>query len=190
MNNLVIDNIRSSLGRTIQSPLSLRPEIYGPRLPESVDSEVARFLDEIKKLSGVGQKLFSVGITSALKSLVAEQNIHKATVWNTVHLKQLGIADTLQTLGVEIVSSNADKHEIAQCDLGITEADYLLPETGTLVLRFLLRSRVQFLLCRVCTWQLSALKCCAQICIKCLRKLKIAITWCLSLVPAELRISS
>ncbi len=36
---------------------------------------------------------------------------------------------------MELVSPNANKHEMALCDLGITEADYLLPETGTLVLR-------------------------------------------------------
>lgn len=135
MTNPVIENVRRSLGRTAQTPLSLRPAIYEPRLPESVDSEIARFLDEVKKLSGVGQKLTPTDIASTLKSLVAEQNIHKAAVWNTDHLKQLGIADTLRSLGVELVSPNADKHEIAQCDLGITEADYLLPETGTLVLR-------------------------------------------------------
>lgn len=135
MTNPIIDNIRRSLGRTAQSSLSLRPAIYKPRLPESVDSESERFLDEIKKLSGVGQKLAPADIGSALKTLVTEQNIHKATVWNTAHLKQLGIANTLRSLGVGLVSPNADKHEIAQCDLGITEADYLLPETGTLVLR-------------------------------------------------------
>jgi hypothetical protein len=37
--------------------LSLRPAIYESRQPESVDSEIERFLGEIKKLSGVGQKL-------------------------------------------------------------------------------------------------------------------------------------
>ena len=36
---------------------------------------------------------------------------------------------------MDLVSPNADKHEMAKCDLGITEADFLLPETGTLVLR-------------------------------------------------------
>ena len=135
MTNPVIENVRRSLGRTAQTPLSRRPAIYEPRLPESVDAEITRFLDEIKKLSGVGQKLSPAGTFDALKTLVAEQKIQKATVWNKAHLKRLGIADTLQSLGVELVSPNADKHEIAQCDLGITEADYLLPETGTLVLR-------------------------------------------------------
>jgi L-lactate dehydrogenase complex protein LldG len=134
MTNPVIENIRRSLGRTAQTPLSRRPAIYAPRLPESADSESERFLDEIKKLSGVGQKLSPADITSALKSLVAEQNIHKATAWETPHLRQLGITEILNSLGVELISPNANKHEMAQCDLGITEAEYLLPETGTLVL--------------------------------------------------------
>ncbi len=135
MTNPIIENIRHSLGRTVQSPLGLRPDIYEPRLPESIDSEIARFLDEVKKLSGVGQKLSPADIDSTLKTLVAEQNIRKATVWGTPHLRQLGITKILNSLGVEIVSPNASKHEMALCDLGITEADYLLPETGTLVLK-------------------------------------------------------
>ena len=135
MTNPVLDNIRRSLGRTVQSPISLRPDILKPRLPESLDSEAERFLSEVKKLSGIGQKLSASDINSAMKTLVAEQSIHKATVWNTPHLQQLQITNYLSALGVELVSPNADKHEMALCDLGITEADYLLPETGTIVLR-------------------------------------------------------
>jgi L-lactate dehydrogenase complex protein LldG len=135
MTNPVIDNIRRSLGRTAQTPLSPRPAIYESRLAEPLDVEVERFLEEIKKLSGVGQKLSYADIDSTLKTLVEEQNIQKATVWETPHLKQLGIAEILNSLDVELISPNANKHEMAQCDLGITEADYLLPETGTLVLK-------------------------------------------------------
>lgn len=134
MSNPVIDNIRKALGRTDQTPLSLRPDIYKPRLPESVDSEVGQFLGEIKKLSGVGQRLAPAGIESAVKALLAEQTVHKATVWNTSYLKQLRVGASLASLGVELISPDADKHEMAGCDLGVTEADFLLPETGTLVL--------------------------------------------------------
>jgi L-lactate dehydrogenase complex protein LldG len=134
MTNPILDNIRRSLGRTAQTSLSLRPAIYEPRLPESLDSETERFLSEVKKLSGVGQRLFSSDIDSALKTLVTEQNIRKAAVWNMPHLQHLQITNYLSSFGVELVSPNASKHEMAQCDLGITEADYLLPETGTLVL--------------------------------------------------------
>lgn len=134
MSNPVIDNIRRSLGHTAQTPLSQRPDIYKPRQAGSTDSEIQLFLDEIKKLSGVGQRIAPGGIAEALKTLVAENNIHKATIWDTLWLNQLQITDHLASLGVEIVSPTAEKHEIAQCDLGITEADYLLPETGTIVL--------------------------------------------------------
>ncbi len=133
--NPILENIRKALGRDDQSPIGQRPAIYPSRIPESVDSEIEHFLDEVKKLSGVAQKISSAQVKSALKTLVAEQNIRKATVWNTPHLNQLQITNTLSSLGVELVSPNADKHEMALCDLGITEADYLLPETGTLVLR-------------------------------------------------------
>jgi L-lactate dehydrogenase complex protein LldG len=135
MSNPVLENIRRSLGRTPHSAPKLRPDILKPRLPESVDSEVERFLSEVDKLSGKAQKLPPSEIASSLRELIAEQKIRKATVWNTPHLDQLQITDHLSTLGVELVSPNGDKHTIAQCDLGVTEADYLLPETGTLVLR-------------------------------------------------------
>jgi L-lactate dehydrogenase complex protein LldG len=134
MTNPVIDNIRRSLGRIAQTPIAPRPAIYESRQAELLESEAERFLVEIKKLSGVGQKLVSSDIDSSLKTLVAEQNIHKATAWETPYLRQLGITEILNTLGVELISPNADKHEMAQCDLGITEADFLLPETGTIVL--------------------------------------------------------
>jgi len=135
LSNPILENIRRSLGRTAQTPIDPRPTIYGSRQPKSLDSEADRFLDEIRKLSGVPQKLSSPELDSALKTLISEQNIHKATVWETPQLRQLGITEILNSLGVELVSPNAGKHEMAACDLGITEADYLLPETGTLVLK-------------------------------------------------------
>ena len=134
MTNPVIENIRSALGRTAQAPLSPRPAIYESRQPESPDSEIETFLKEIQKLSGVRQKLLPSEIDAALKALVQDQNIRKATAWETPHLKRLGVTEILNSLGVELVSLHASKHEMALCDLGITEADYLLPETGTLVL--------------------------------------------------------
>jgi L-lactate dehydrogenase complex protein LldG len=135
MTHPVIDNIRRSLGRTAQTALSRRPAIHESRPAGSTDSEIETFLNEIRKLSGVGQKLSPSEIDAALKTLVQEQDIHKATVWETSHLRRLGVTEILNALGVELVSPNASKHEMAHCDLGITEADFLLPETGTIVLR-------------------------------------------------------
>lgn len=135
MTNPVIENIRRSLGRTAQTPLSPRPAISESRQPESKDAEIEKFLNEVRKLSGVGQKLSPSEIEAALKTLVEEQKIKKATAWETPSLRQLGVREILNSLGVVLVSPNARKEEMALCDLGITEADFLLPETGTLGLR-------------------------------------------------------
>jgi L-lactate dehydrogenase complex protein LldG len=141
MSNPIIDNIRHSLGHTAPisspqgAPLSLRPAIYPSRGPESTDSEMERFLNEIKLLSGVGQRIAPAEIAQALRTLVSECNVRKATLWHTLLFEKLGIQTTLLDLGVDVVSPIASKHEMALCDLGITEADFLLPETGTIVLR-------------------------------------------------------
>lgn len=135
MSNPVLENIRRSLGRTAQTPLGPRPAIYEARQPEVMDSEALRFLEEVKKLSGVGESLSPADLDHALTTLVHEQNIRKATVWESPALRQLGVTEILNSLGVELIAPNAGKHVMALCDLGVTEADYLLPETGTLVLR-------------------------------------------------------
>jgi L-lactate dehydrogenase complex protein LldG len=135
MTNPVIDNIRRSLGRSAQTPLSQRPAIYPARQPESAAAEIENFLEEVRKLSGVAEKLKTEDVAEALATLVAEQNIRRATFWPSPFFEQLGLEAALHALDVEIVPPTAGKHELALCDLGITEADYLLPETGTLVLR-------------------------------------------------------
>jgi L-lactate dehydrogenase complex protein LldG len=134
MTSPVIENIRRALGRTNETPVTPPPAIHEARPSQSVDSETETFLSEIKKLSGVGRRLSPSDVDAELKALIDEQNIHRATVWKTPQLRQMRISEILNSLGVELVSPNADKHELAACDLGITEADYLLPETGTLVL--------------------------------------------------------
>lgn len=135
MTNPVLENIRRSLGRAAQTPLSPRPAIYPSRQPKSTEAEIERFLEEIRKLSGIAETLSLNSVPEALKALVSGQNIRKATAWNTPFLNQLQITNHLSALGIELVSPTASKHDLALCDLGITEADYLLPETGTLVLK-------------------------------------------------------
>ncbi len=56
-------------------------------------------------------------------------------MWATPRLQELDFGKQLRALGVELVPPNAGKYKLAECDLGITEADFLLPETGTVALR-------------------------------------------------------
>lgn len=130
----ILGTIRRSLGRKPGLMDGNRPPILPPRQPGSQDIEIDTLLHEIEKLSGVTRRLSPAGIDEALESLVKEQDVKKATLWPTKGLAQLGLSARLRSLGVELISPCADKHEMALCDLGITEVDFALPETGTLAL--------------------------------------------------------
>jgi L-lactate dehydrogenase complex protein LldG len=134
MTNPVIEHIRQSLNKRKNSPLGLRPAVLQPRQAGGIEDEIQLFLEEVEKLSGHGQILADDEIADALKKLVREENIRKAALWQTPMLIQLGVEHMLDRLGVTIVPPGAGKWAIAECDLGVTEAECLLPETGTIVL--------------------------------------------------------
>jgi L-lactate dehydrogenase complex protein LldG len=130
-----IENIRRALVRSEQGLSQPRPAILAPRNWPTIDSQCESFLEEVRNVSGVTQKITPQTVSAALKTLVFDNNIHKAAVWQTAWFKELGIENTLRELEVELVAPTADKRDLALCDLGVTSAEYLLPETGTLVLR-------------------------------------------------------
>ncbi len=134
MSNPVLDDVRRALGRTPASLISLPPSIYPPRQPGPEKAEIDRLLAEIRLLSGEAQTLPAAGIPAALQDLVARHSVKTATLWATDLIKQLNLAACLRELGVDLIPAQAGKHALAKCDLGVTEADFALPETGTLAL--------------------------------------------------------
>lgn len=133
MSNPVIESVRKALGN--ETKTGDRPPVLAPRKAGDAEAEINIFMQELTKLSGVGLRLERGEIGQALKDLVTDQKILRATAWGTPLLKELEVEGQLGKLGVEMVSPNANKFEMAGCDLGITEAEYLLPETGTMVLK-------------------------------------------------------
>jgi L-lactate dehydrogenase complex protein LldG len=128
----VINSVRKALGRSVNSPLVPYAGEYVPRNAGRVELELDLFLKEISVLSGLGQRVTAAGVANAMQSLVNEERVRKAVVWPTSRLSALGIVEVLRDAGIELVSPFADKHAMAECDLGVTEADFVLPETGTL----------------------------------------------------------
>jgi L-lactate dehydrogenase complex protein LldG len=135
MKAAMIDTIRRSLAANPSGDLSSRPAVYPPRQPGSTEAEIERFLAEIKLLAGEASLLPPGQIPEAIQNLVTAQAVRKAALWDTPLLNQHKVGERLQELGVELVSPKAGKRALAECDLGVTEADFALPETGTLALR-------------------------------------------------------
>ena len=132
MTHGVVDSVRKALGRSADLPVTLHAEAYVARVAERVDLEIDRFLSEISSLSGVGQRVTAAHVAETVYSLVTREQIHKAVVWPTDMLSALGIERSLREAGVDLVLPCADKSAMAECDLGVTEVDFALPETGTL----------------------------------------------------------
>jgi L-lactate dehydrogenase complex protein LldG len=134
----ILGKVRMALLRRLDEPAPPLPSSarVAPRAPGDTGAEVEMLLDEIGKLGGQTRRLTRrEEIPSALAELVKAEEIRKATLWEVAELAELGLTDILGRLGVEIVSPHVGKHQLAECDLGVTSADAALPETGTLLLR-------------------------------------------------------
>ncbi len=134
----ILARIRASLSRRPDTPVPSVPPTarVKPRAAGPTDTEIEQLFTEIGKLTGITRRLaYRDALRSALTELVQAETVHKATIWNTPELQALDVAGMLTTLGVELVSPQADKRLVAECDLGVTGVDAALPETGTLLLR-------------------------------------------------------
>jgi L-lactate dehydrogenase complex protein LldG len=128
----VIDAVRHALDREQGASVPARPALLPPRSAGAIEDEIDRLLAEVNALSGVAQRVQPDEVATCLRNLVEQEAVRRAALWNTPTLSTLGIEEHLRTLGVEVVASHADKRALARCDLGVTEADFALPETGTL----------------------------------------------------------
>jgi L-lactate dehydrogenase complex protein LldG len=129
---VILADVRAGLGRAPGAPVAARPAIPPPRALGAPDQEIERLLSEIAALKGNAQRLASADVSTALADLVRAENVRKATQWSTAGLERLGVTSCLRGLGVEIVPSDAGIKVFGDVDLGITEADFALAETGTL----------------------------------------------------------
>ena len=134
----IMRKVRASLGRGPGSPAPALPTTarVGPRAAGPLEAEIELLFAEIRKLSGIPRRLAGQeALASALAELVGAERVRKATLWSTPDLQSLEVAGMLRALGVDIVSPQAGKALVAECELGVTGVDAALPETGTLVLR-------------------------------------------------------
>ncbi len=128
---LILDDIRASLGRVASSsPIAPRPSIVPPRVAGTIEQEIEKLIQEVNALKGNARRMTRSELDDALTELVCAESVKRAVLWHTPQVQQL--EPILREGGIEIIPHDADKHTLAQADLGITEADFILPETGTI----------------------------------------------------------
>jgi len=130
--NPVLESVRRNLDRETGSSLQPRPPVLPPRQPGPIEIEIDLLVNEINKLAGSALRISCDAVGEQLEELVKTNEIKKALIWDTEWLKELRLIDCLERLGVKVIPNQADNAAQAQCDLGITEVDFALPETGSL----------------------------------------------------------
>ena len=134
----ILAKVRTSLNRSPGLPVAPVPPTarVKPRVAGAPEAEIELLFTEIGKLNGVTKRLAGRDdLKTALAELVKVEAVKKATCWTTSDLTTWDVAGSLKALGVEMVLPTADKHRVAECELGVTGVDAALPETGTLLLR-------------------------------------------------------
>ncbi|MBI3912836.1 MAG: LUD domain-containing protein [Chloroflexi bacterium] len=123
-----VSNLQSPISTPTPTPTDLPPA----RVAGTQATEIDQLIAEINALAGSARRVKEKEIENALVELIETESIRRAATWMTPGLKAWRVQETLRARGVEIIPPGADKHALASADLGITEADFLLPETGTL----------------------------------------------------------
>ena len=92
------------------------------------------FMNEITKVSGKAIILKSEDeIKDYVIRLVEEHSAKSLAIWGSDFLKQINLREFLENKGLKFAPPNS-KEEMAEADIGITEADFGIADTGTLVL--------------------------------------------------------
>jgi L-lactate dehydrogenase complex protein LldG len=131
-NNPILNRVRQNLNRSSNSPLPERPPVFPPRKQGDLLEEVNLLIEEIQKLSGVAKQVVTAELEEEINEIVLTEDIKKAVLWPTPRLNQLKIKEMLANSNVEVIPHDADKYTLASCDLGITEVDFVIPDTGTI----------------------------------------------------------
>ena len=101
---------------------------------KSIGSMLNQFLDELLNVNAEVRRVNSRDeLKSSITELVREKGITSFAMWESYYLNALGLKSLLKEEGLELRKSS-DKNALAQAGIGITDVDYAIADTGTLVL--------------------------------------------------------
>ena len=89
-----------------------------------------------ESLSGINTSVYRAdreGVLEFVTGFIRERDMKSFSIWETEYLRSLGVKESLEGMGLGLAPAE-DKSGIADSGVGITEADYAIADTGSLVL--------------------------------------------------------
>ena len=115
-----------------------RPEQSSIRIPSEFQSSksilTGQFIEELRKISGNAEFIENEeAIKDFILRLILDRSSNSFAIWESDLIRTLNLREALQDKGLKAAALN-DKEEMAEADIGITEADFAIADSGTLVL--------------------------------------------------------
>ncbi len=103
-------------------------------IEEQKDNLKIQFASELEKVNtNVLEAANEDKIKESLLSLIKEKELKSFAIWESQFLKEINLKQELKDAGLRLITAK-NKNRIAKADIGITEVDYAISDTGTLVL--------------------------------------------------------
>lgn len=132
----IVRDMKQDISKTPESfkETQQKAEILRRKMIERGSFLVDLFMNEVSKVSG---NAFIAKSEDEIKNyiirLVEKDDAKSLAIWESAFLKQINLRRFLEIKGLGFASPNS-KEEMAKADIGITEADFGIAETGTIVL--------------------------------------------------------
>lgn len=142
MNNskeLILNNIKNGLASSLRNVQYDGADALENIFLEKVFKKpqttlVNQLKEELLKVNGeVKVTKNSDDIVNDIENVFGENNYEEFLIWETKFIKDNQIKDRLQGRGLTYTRSKSIK-KLSQADVGITEVDYAIADTGTLIL--------------------------------------------------------
>lgn len=138
----ILHRVRKGLSN-VKDPAPVLPydrdfSIEGNEIIENLrnmqDKLVGQFVTEVENVNTtVIKSKNSEKLVQTVLKLTKEKQVNSFAVWDTPYLKELGLKKRLNEEGLKVVTVR-NKNRLAKADIGITEVDYAIADTGTIVL--------------------------------------------------------
>jgi len=142
------NNSREEILHTIRKGLKgVDPEkTFDDRNFQFESEEVQKLIEEqqgnletqfIGELNKVNTNVIEAGsedkVKSFLQDIIKEKELKSFSIWESQFLKEINLKQELKEKGLKLLTAK-NKNSISKADIGITEVDYTIADTGTLVL--------------------------------------------------------
>lgn len=101
---------------------------------EIISNLKSQFVEELGKVNtNVLEAKDENEIKDKLRKIINLKKLKSFSIWESENLKKMKIKEDLKEAGLKVITAK-NKNRIANSDIGITEVDYAIADTGTLVL--------------------------------------------------------